>query len=92
MRPIISFEPFPPTSIVKQIMAAGRFIIHGRLDYAAGAGKIDAQTKAIWTDEGRRIEVSLGAAFIISQSREVDPEWVERTKHREECHKDLGLK
>ena len=67
-----------PTRIAALIYLHGHFIITGKIDQAFGCGQIDANTKAVWTTDGKRIEAFLKDAFIISQSKDIDPLYAER--------------
>ena len=67
-----------PKRIIDLIYQHGRWIIDGRIDQAFGAGQIDQYTKAVWTESGKRVTVFLKDAFIISQSKEIDPLYAER--------------
>jgi hypothetical protein len=75
--PITKFEDLPER-IIKLIYAHAHWIIFGKIDQQFGAGQIDPYTKAVWTTDGKRITVFLKDAFIISQSKEVDPLYKER--------------
>jgi len=79
--PILKFEELP-TKIVQHIYQHGRFIISGKIDQEFGCGQISPDTKAVWTEDGKRISVTLlrtvGGGLIISQSRDVDPLYAER--------------
>jgi hypothetical protein len=80
----MEFEELPPESVLSKILYVGRFIISEPLDRDAGAGVVDDSTKCLWTANGKRIEVSLvhGGGLIISQSKEVDPEYPHREFQR----------
>lgn len=75
--PIVKFEPLP-RRIVDLIYQHGHFVITGQIDQEFGCGQIDQHSKAVWTKDGKRITVFLKDAFIISQSKEVDPLYAER--------------
>lgn len=81
LKPIVKFEPLP-ARITQLIYQHGMFIIQGKIDEEFGAGKIDNYTKAVWTTDGKRIEVFLKDAFIISQTREADPLYAEKKKEQ----------
>lgn len=69
---IVAFEELS-SHIVKLIYVHGWPIVSGQIDQPFGCGKIDQYSKAVWTTDGKRIEVFLKDAFIITQSKEVDP-------------------
>ena len=78
MKPVTNFESLP-AGMARKIAQAGWPVIQGQIDEAFGCATVDANCKAVWTSNGKRVEVSMGGgAFIVSQSKEVDPIYGER--------------
>ena len=85
--PIVSWEQLP-VGMARKLAEAGWPIIEGRIAESFGAGKVDANTKAVWTEDGRRITVSMGGGvFILSQSKEPDPIYAEAYKNGHPANK-----
>jgi len=65
--------------MAKRIMQSGWPAVSGEIDIEFGAATVAKDCKAVWTKDGKRIEVTLNRdVFIVSQTKEVDPLYAER--------------
>ncbi len=46
-----------------------------RIDYDVGRGIVNKKKYCLWTDEGYRIDISVGGGIVVSQSKRKDPEY-----------------
>ena len=78
--PIIKWEPLP-SGMATKIAQSGWPIVEGRIAEAFGAGKVNDSTKVVWTEDGRRITVTIkDGVFMLSQSKEPDPLYIDALK------------
>lgn len=73
------FDEIPAGMDVHIKTAAWPLLSGHEIDMAIGAGVIDKHTRALWTTEGRRVVISIGAAFIVGLSKNPDPLYAQRT-------------
>ena len=79
MKPVSDFAALPP-GMAQKIKELGWPAVQGEIDEAFGCAKVTDLSKAVWTTEGKRIEVLWleDGGYIVSQSKEVDPIYAER--------------
>ena len=78
MRAVYYFQPVSE-KIVQKIMEVSWVLIPEGIHVAFGCATVEKGCKAVWTNEGRRVEVSMGGGvYVFSVSKKVDPIYTAR--------------